>query len=56
MDDFLDGAVIAKLKVGDVEGAQRFFDELAPRRLRSAGDLRSVLIRSYLGVFRGNID
>ena len=47
-DELLDGAVVAKLRSGDGQGAKAFHDALSPRRRRSPGDLRTRLLKAYL--------
>ena len=42
----LDGAVMAKLGAGDVPGARRIFETLAPRTTRPASDLRTRLMEA----------
>ncbi len=57
-DEFRDGAVIAKLHVGDVKGARKVLDSLAKASDRPAGDMRSLLLASYVSVAeraRGNM-
>jgi hypothetical protein len=44
----LDGAVVAKLRQGDVAGARRFRDALTPDSGRPPGDLRRLLIDAYI--------
>jgi len=42
------GVVIAKLFLGDVVGAQQYFEALAGQVDRSARDLRTRLLKAYL--------
>jgi len=44
----LDGAVMSKLAVGDVEGARRFRDVLRRHSGREPGDARQLLMDAYL--------
>ncbi len=56
-DELLDGGVLAKLRLGDLEGATQFYDLLAPKRRRDSEDLRSRLVEAYLGAsLNGNRD
>jgi hypothetical protein len=43
-----DGAVVAKLMLGDVAGARQVFTALAPQAQRSPNDIRSQLLEAYL--------
>ena len=52
VDELVDGGVVAKLLLDDVDGAERFFEALAPYRRRSLVDLRSPLLRAYLDAFK----
>jgi hypothetical protein len=47
-DELRDGAVIAKLHPGDMAGARRIYDLLAPTSRRAPGDLRSRLLQAYV--------
>jgi hypothetical protein len=47
-DELRDGAVIAKLHLGDLAGARKLYDALAPISRRAPGDLRSQLLRAYV--------
>jgi spermidine synthase len=47
-DVLRDGAVMAKLGVGDREGAKRAFQDLIPRSTRAPSDLRTRLLYSYV--------
>lgn len=47
-DMLRDGAVLAKLKVGDVVGARDAYVILAPASARDSTDLRSQLLRAYI--------
>ena len=47
-DELRDGAVIAKLQIGDVAAARRLYDALAPLSRRAPGDLRSQLLQAYV--------
>jgi hypothetical protein len=42
------GAVVAKLHVGDVVGARQVLDSMAKSSDRQAGDIRSLLLASYV--------
>jgi hypothetical protein len=48
VDQLRDGAVVAKLLVGDVAGARNYFQALAKRTERSPHDLRSWLLAAYV--------
>lgn len=48
VDQLRDGAVVAKLLVGDVAGARNYFQALAKRTERSPHDLRSGLLAAYV--------
>ncbi|HEU4566274.1 MAG TPA: fused MFS/spermidine synthase [Gemmatimonadaceae bacterium] len=47
-DDLRDGAVVARLRTGDIAGARRIFTELAPRSERAATNLRTRLLEAYI--------
>lgn len=47
-DQFRDGAVLAKLFLGDVAGARHYFATLASQVDRSEGDLRTRLLKAYI--------
>jgi hypothetical protein len=47
LDMYRDGAVVAKLMTGDLKGARRFFDELAPI-VGDRASLRSRLLESHI--------
>ncbi len=47
-DELRDGAVMAKLHLGDVAGARAALESLAPFSTRAKGDLRSRLLESYV--------
>ncbi len=47
-DELRDGAVMAKLAIGDAAGARRHWATLAPFSTRSPEDLRSRLLAAYL--------
>jgi predicted membrane-bound spermidine synthase len=47
-DELRDGAVVARLKLGDVEGARRIFRLLAPLSARSAESLQTRLLEAHL--------
>jgi hypothetical protein len=49
-DELRDGLVMAKLHIGDREGARRVFGQLASVSIRPPGDLRSRLLESYVGL------
>jgi predicted membrane-bound spermidine synthase len=48
VDDLRDGAVVAKLRAGDVAGARRSFDALLGKGERRVGNLRLRLLDSYI--------
>ncbi|HEY7634182.1 MAG TPA: hypothetical protein VH763_01435 [Gemmatimonadales bacterium] len=47
-DELRDGAVIARLHLGDVAGARRDMESLAPFSSRRPSDLRSLLLEAYV--------
>ncbi len=47
-DELRDGLVVARLRLGDAEGARRTFEALAPLSRRRAGDFRTALLASYI--------
>ena len=47
-DELRDGAVIAKLHLGDVAGARRTMEALAKTSRRGPGDLRTLLLTAYV--------
>ncbi|HEV8176979.1 MAG TPA: hypothetical protein VGP44_04755, partial [Gemmatimonadales bacterium] len=47
-DELRDGAVMAQLHLGDAKGARRSLDGLARFSTRNPGDLRSLLLESYV--------
>jgi hypothetical protein len=47
-DELRDGAVMAKLNLGDAVGARRDFEALARFSTRKPGDLRSQLLNAYI--------
>jgi spermidine synthase len=47
-DEFRDGAVMAKLQVGDAAGARQMLASLAELSSRPPGDLRSLLLEAYV--------
>jgi hypothetical protein len=49
-DELRDGLIMARLHTKDVAGARKAFDVLTPLSTRSASDLRSQLLSSYLGM------
>jgi hypothetical protein len=50
-DEVLFGGVVAKLRLGDFEGAMSVWEQLGPRARRDGFDLRLDLLKSYLDVF-----
>lgn len=48
VDLLRDGAVVAKLMVGDIAGARQMFVDLAPQSRRGTHDIRSQLLSAYL--------
>jgi hypothetical protein len=49
-DEFRDGAVMAKLQIGDAAGARQMMDSLAMLSSRPAADLRSQLLEAYVAM------
>lgn len=49
-DEFLDGMVVAKLRMGDVPAAQRVFDAVSPLSRREPWDMRLRLLDAYITV------
>jgi len=47
-DELRDGLVIARLMTGDVVGARRAFESLAPLSRRPPGDFRTALLAAYV--------
>ena len=47
-DEVREGGMVARLKLGDAEGARAFWVKLGPAATRSADALRTLLLRSYL--------
>jgi spermidine synthase len=47
-DELRDGAVVARLKIGDVAGARRFFEVLEPRSLRPRQSFQTRLLEAHL--------
>jgi hypothetical protein len=52
-DELRDGSVMAKLNLGDAEGARRDFEALARFSTRKPGDLRSQLLYAYILTMEG---
>jgi hypothetical protein len=52
-DDLRDGMVIAQLHLGDTQGARRSLEALAKFSTRKPGDLRSLLLQSYVRAAEG---
>jgi predicted membrane-bound spermidine synthase len=52
-DELRDGAVLAKLHIGDVSGARQVLDTLARFSTRSPGDLRTRLLQAYVTTAEG---
>jgi hypothetical protein len=50
VDDLREGATVAKLRIGDVEGAKRYWRALASRATRGRDDLRSMLMEARMVV------
>jgi len=48
VDDLRDGATIAKLRLGDVDGAMKYWRGLSNRSTRTAAHLRTLMIFSYI--------
>jgi hypothetical protein len=48
VDDLREGATVAKLRIGDVEGAKRYWRALASRATRGRDDLRSMLMEARM--------
>jgi hypothetical protein len=49
-DEFRDGAVMAKLQIGDAAGARQMMDSLAVLSSRPRADLRSQLLEAYVAM------
>ncbi len=47
-DELREGLVVARLMTGDVEGARRALEALAPLSRRPTGDFRSALLSAYI--------
>jgi spermidine synthase len=47
-DELREGAVVAKLRTGDIAGARRVFEQLAPLARRGAEDVRTQLLYAYI--------
>ncbi|MEP6620844.1 MAG: fused MFS/spermidine synthase [bacterium] len=47
-DELREGAVLARLKLGDVRGARSVFDALAPRSARDVNDVRPQLLNAWI--------
>jgi hypothetical protein len=47
-DELRDGLVVARLMTGDVTGARRAFESLAPYSRRPDGDFRTALLAAYV--------
>jgi hypothetical protein len=47
VDDLREGATVAKLRTGDVQGAKRYWRTLASRATRSREDLRAMLVEAW---------
>lgn len=47
-DEYLDGMVVAKLRLGDVASARRIFNALVPLSQREPSDLRLLLLDAYI--------
>jgi hypothetical protein len=54
-DDYLDGMVVAKLRLGDVRSARRIFDQVAPLSSRAPTDLRLRLLNAYIEAVSGTV-
>ncbi|MDB4912788.1 MAG: Spermine synthase [Gemmatimonadetes bacterium] len=48
VDELREGAVVARLKLGDIRGARSAFDGLAPRSARDANDVRPQLLNAWI--------
>ncbi len=48
--ELLEGAVVARLRVGDFQRAGEIYDELAPPDMRAGADLRLQLLGAYVDV------
>jgi hypothetical protein len=53
-EEVLAGGIVAKLRLGDVQGAVSLWEELGPLAQRGGFDLRMELLRRYLDVFEAN--
>ncbi|MFN2399019.1 MAG: fused MFS/spermidine synthase [Gemmatimonadaceae bacterium] len=49
LDDFRSGAIVAKLRVGDLAGARRIHSQLSQRTPRPPDDVRERLLSAYVG-------
>jgi spermidine synthase len=49
-DELREGAVVARLKIGDVRGARAALDQLAPRTVRDVNDVRPQLLAAWVAV------
>jgi Spermine/spermidine synthase domain len=47
-DELRDGAVVARLKIGDVAGARRFFEVLGPLSVRPRNSFQTRLLEAHL--------
>ncbi len=47
-DELREATVVARLKLGDVAGARRALDDLAPHTLRDVNDVRPQLLRAWV--------
>jgi hypothetical protein len=52
-DELRDGAVMAKLHLGDVAGARMALDTLGRHSTRDPGDLRSRMLQAYVTMAEG---
>jgi hypothetical protein len=49
-DELREGAVVARLKIGDVRGARAALDQLAPRTVRDVNDVRPQLLAAWVAI------
>ncbi len=54
-EDVLYGGTVAKLRLGDVDGAVELWELLGRRVRRDGFDLRFALLKSYLDLFEANL-
>jgi spermidine synthase len=52
-DDYLDGMVVAKLRLGDMRSARQIFNQVVPLSSRAPTDLRLRLLDAYIDALSG---